>query len=659
MNAKFDIDCCCASTKCTAAVAPNQPPFTFIMEDHSRCFPVPPLPAAPDPSRYASVVDELSSLSWAHYERGEHHYHSLYVGLLGPCAYVRYRLAQSLSWSEDEAKKGRLLRDAARTCDLVLDSHPLGRRSRVTLLEGERVGALALSVAIHHALRSAPQAGKVYDGETSKEERAKRELLDIGSRCVRSLGHEECEVLYGRAGYLQAIAFVRSETTDYWFGKAQAQHIVKHIVKEGERVAAHSGTHKTLLWEWHGKAYLGAIHGVAGIIFTLLLFYEEVSLVEQALEKIKATIAKLDKVCFASGNLKSSLGTDRDKLVHLCHGAPGHILLLVKAYEVLRDRKYLERAEQIATNVICRRGLLRKGVGLCHGISGNAYCFLALHRGRKIFEHSSDETSELKSDEWLRWAHHFAAFAIDHPDVPAPHFTCIAPELGDGPPHLVLPQYVKHGVRASVRVIVNSFLAAALELELGMKRRDLYFAIELQILHRGLLDESDQGHVPLEVVGEIVRRDHYRRPRLGFVRARDHLVHDGPGHLVVVVAPDDGHFQLPLPHRSLGEGAKVVAYDNSLDPFSSSRAYSIVRGRLLGRIVVFLFAFSARARAFVAVVVVRVCIIASNVGLEKLLPEAVGTSATCADQVKMRRRRERRRSSPESAATGRSAHDAR
>jgi hypothetical protein len=88
--------------------------------------------------------------------------------------------------------------------------------------------------------------------------------------------------------------------------------------------------------------------------------------------------------------------------------------LLVKAYEVLGDEKYLIMAEQIATNVICRRGLLKKGVGLCHGISSNAYCFLALYRGRRLAEQRSGEETSTKRNEWLRWAHHFASFGVDN-----------------------------------------------------------------------------------------------------------------------------------------------------------------------------------------------------------------------------------------------------
>jgi len=60
---------------------------------------------------------------------------------------------------------------------------------------------------------------------------------------------------------------------------------------------------------------------------------------------------------------------------------------------------------------------------LCHGISGNAYCFLSLYRGRRLWEHRrvvgsrSGETmssGKKKSDEWLLWAHRFARFGLEN-----------------------------------------------------------------------------------------------------------------------------------------------------------------------------------------------------------------------------------------------------
>ena len=107
---------------------------------------------------------------------------------------------------------------------------------RITFLEGGRVGALALSAAIHHSLQA------VEDGSGSNAKAtngAKRELLEIG-RFVNQLPVSECEVLYGRAGYLHAIEFVRSEIEDKDFGKELVQLIVRDIIREGIKVANES-----------------------------------------------------------------------------------------------------------------------------------------------------------------------------------------------------------------------------------------------------------------------------------------------------------------------------------------------------------------------------------------------------------------------------------
>ena len=52
---------------------------------------------------------------------------------------------------------------------------------------------------------------------------------------------------------------------------------------------------------------------MAGILFTLLCFYDEVMLVDDdAIARIKGTIAALDEMCLPSGNLMSSLGKERE-----------------------------------------------------------------------------------------------------------------------------------------------------------------------------------------------------------------------------------------------------------------------------------------------------------------------------------------------------------
>jgi len=45
--------------------------------------------------------------------------------------------------------------------------------------------------------------------------------------------------------------------------------------------------------------------------------------------------------------------------------------------KVFLDEKYLNAAVRFA-EVVWRRGLLTKGYGLCHGVSGNSYTFMTL-----------------------------------------------------------------------------------------------------------------------------------------------------------------------------------------------------------------------------------------------------------------------------------------
>ena len=43
------------------------------------------------------------------------------------------------------------------------------------------------------------------------------------------------------------------------------------------------------------------------------------------------------------------------------------------------DKQYLAAA-RLCGEVVWKRGLLRKGYGLCHGVAGNAYTFIQLYK---------------------------------------------------------------------------------------------------------------------------------------------------------------------------------------------------------------------------------------------------------------------------------------
>jgi len=299
---------------------------------------------------------------------------SLYIGALGPRVFLRLQLAKKLRdiGSEEATKEAsKLLQDALQVAQDV-DSHR--SRSRITLLEGPYVGLTALTIVLLHSTGMVSQAIQQANGF----------ITDLEQLC-RNLSSSECEVLYGRAGALQAILYLRKELDDCQLGSDAALSIARSILMEGRRCALvnkHLGL--PLLWEWHGSKYLGAAHGVVGILHTLLcLNSSEIELLEES-EKpmllIRETIQKLDQFCWPSGNLDSSIKESHrtDRLVHWCHGAPGYVLLLVKAAKVFHNSTFQARAQQIAKDVIWPRGLLRKGVGLCHGISGNAYALLAV-----------------------------------------------------------------------------------------------------------------------------------------------------------------------------------------------------------------------------------------------------------------------------------------
>lgn len=86
------------------------------------------------------------------------------------------------------------------------------------------------------------------------------------------------------------------------------------------------------MYEWHGKRYWGAAHGLAGILHVLM----ECELTSDELEDVKGTLRYMIKNRYASGNYPASEDDKkRDVLVHWCHGAPGIALTLTKAAEVM------------------------------------------------------------------------------------------------------------------------------------------------------------------------------------------------------------------------------------------------------------------------------------------------------------------------------------
>ncbi|KMT13050.1 hypothetical protein BVRB_4g087620 [Beta vulgaris subsp. vulgaris] len=179
------------------------------------------------------------------------------------------------------------------------------------------------------------------------------------------------ELLYGKTGFLWSCSFLKKHIGEDTISYSTMREIVSDIMKAGKKLGK---GRCPLMYEWHGKKYWGAAHGLAGILHVLMSM--ELTLDEQ--EDIKSVLRYMIRGRFPGGNYPSSEGSESDRLVHWCHGAPGLALTLAKAYEVFGDKELLQAAVD-AAEVVWNRGLLKR-VGICHGTSGNTYVFLALYR---------------------------------------------------------------------------------------------------------------------------------------------------------------------------------------------------------------------------------------------------------------------------------------
>jgi len=223
-------------------------------------------------------------------------------------------------------------------------------------------------------------------GESEASAAHLKQLLSWSNAAVR---HSEDELLFGRAGYLYALLWVRhhcgADKADF---DTPLQQVVERLVETGRRRAAqgYSGWHWPLMWHCFDEPYVGAAHGLVGVLAMLLHCFG--LLCPESQQLVSATIERLLHERFESGNLPIVLGGQDDEHVHWCHGAPGlpGLALAARAAQAAGAAvphaltSALVEAAVKAGDVVWQRGLILKGNGLCHGIAGNAYTFLSLRR---------------------------------------------------------------------------------------------------------------------------------------------------------------------------------------------------------------------------------------------------------------------------------------
>ncbi|GIL77346.1 hypothetical protein Vretifemale_6818 [Volvox reticuliferus] len=218
-----------------------------------------------------------------------------------------------------------------------------------------------------------------------------------------AMDSENDEYLYGRAGYLQGAQLLNCCLGAGTVPVEVVEGVATEMLESGRELATRLRWRRAdtpqppLFYMWphreQGEPYLGAAHGLMGILFSLLHCD---LVVRQHAEDLRASLAcvashEIDcpgcstpgghyptRMAVSPQDLAESKSSSK-ALVHWCHGAPGAVFMWCKAHQVFGDPAYLSAARR-AGEVVWQLGLLKKGHGLCHGTSGNAYALLALHR---------------------------------------------------------------------------------------------------------------------------------------------------------------------------------------------------------------------------------------------------------------------------------------
>lgn len=220
------------------------------------------------------------------------------------------------------------------------------------------------------------------------------------------------ELLYGRAGYLFAALWLRQRLgSKSVVAQGNVDAIVDAIVQRGLDLSAAEQRRgrPPLMYKWYGEHYMGAAHGIAGIVYMLLKAAAHRR--DMLQQYVRPTVDFLIASRLPSGNYPAVESATDDKLVHWCHGAPGMVHLFLESYRVFGVDAYLQEALQCG-ELVWRQGLLRKGYGLCHGVAGNAYAFLAL------FQATGDEVQLYRAARFAEWCFDYGKHGCRTPDAP-------------------------------------------------------------------------------------------------------------------------------------------------------------------------------------------------------------------------------------------------
>ena len=300
----------------------------------------------------------------------------LYVGASG-ISYAFLRLAEHNLLKAETDKHLSLAEHYLRSSLAMVQRH--GTRSGTGFLLGDW-GILAVGAVL----------ATVQGDEKTASEFVKR-YIATGVRCkeVNFLKCGSDEFFVGRAGYLYGALWLNHTMKKVVVPLDTMHEIARTIVVSGQMYARVHNSPCPLMYAYYGTEYLGAAHGLCAILQVLIQVPSFLDNNADINSTVRTCVDYLLSLQMTSGNFPCamdeidcsgrSLRDNDNELVHWCHGAPGVIYMMAAAYLRWKDQRYLNSCI-LTGDLVWRKGLLRKGPGICHGVAGNGYVFLLLFR---------------------------------------------------------------------------------------------------------------------------------------------------------------------------------------------------------------------------------------------------------------------------------------
>lgn len=204
--------------------------------------------------------------------------------------------------------------------------------------------------------------------------------------------YSEDELLYGNAGYLYSLSLIYKNCILSGNFKTLCKDIqsdmidiIQFLFEIGINKKEEKNSNYMIFpfprnesKKHTSKTYLGGAHGIFGVLYEMLVAINLLSEnynnenIEIIKNVIKNDLIDLSKLQFDSGNFPSSLKKSSDDLIQFCHGATGAVFVYGLAYTIFKEELFLKIVSKCGDS-IWERGILKKGNGICHGITGNSY----------------------------------------------------------------------------------------------------------------------------------------------------------------------------------------------------------------------------------------------------------------------------------------------